>query len=177
MYTERDVRKIREPGFIRAGRVVRSGLVLLSAAVLAGGLLIASSPIGQSKAPQKPEQVLMAIYKEVLELGYRDQEDFLKREFHFNLDGSMANREEHILILSHTYGHGEKMILQVTYFGEDASMGQVRTPTLTREISCLIEGNAIEIQESMFELDESLVLFPEILKGIQEEKKFLKLLR
>jgi hypothetical protein len=175
IYIEREVRKNREYGFIRAGKVVRTGLVLIFVIGLMGSLLFSPFAFGQSKAPPlEPEKVLMAIYKEVLELGYRDQEDFLKREFHFNLDGSMANREEHILVLSHTYGNGEKMILQVTYFGENARGGAVRTPTLTREISCLIEGNAIEIQESMFELDESLKLFPEILKGIQDEKKFLK---
>ena len=168
---------MRKHGFICAAKMLWTCLACGAAAGLMGSLLLPLSLGGQSKAPQEPEQVLLAIYKEVRELGYRDQEDFLKREFHFNLDGSMANREEHILVLSHVHGNGEKMIMQVTYFGENARAGTLRTPTLTREISCLIEGNAIEIQESMFERDESLELFPEILKGIQDEKKFLKLLK
>ena len=159
------------------GGILRILLACVAAAGLAGGPLYAAPPAAQAKAPQEPGQVLLAIYKEVLELGYREQEDFLKREFHFNLDGSMANREEHILVLGHTYGNGEKMILQVTYFSEDARAGAVRTPKLTREVSCLIEGDTIEILESMFEEAESLELFPEILKGIQNEKKYLKLIQ
>ncbi|MFA9453083.1 MAG: hypothetical protein ACERK6_04135 [Candidatus Aminicenantaceae bacterium] len=168
---------MRKHGFIHAGKILRTCLAHGAVAVLMGILLIPSSLIGQAQVKKQPEQALLAIYKEVLELGYRDQEDFLKREFHFNLDGSMANREEHIVVLSHASGSGEKMILQVTYFGEDAHAGAVRYPKLTREISCLIQGNTIEIQESMFERDESLELFPEILKGIQDEKKYLKLLK
>jgi len=168
---------MRKHGFIRAGKILRTCLAAGLMTGLVWSMLPPPSLIGQSQANKQPEQVLLAIYKEVLELGYRDQEDFLKREFHFNLDGSMANREEHIVVLSHASGNGEKMILQVTYFGEDAHAGSVRYPKLTLEISCLIHGNTVEIQESMFERDESMELFPEILKGIQDEKKFLKLLK
>ncbi len=168
---------MRRQSFTRSREILSTCLAACLVAGLAWSMLPPSSLIGQAQANKQPEQALLAIYKEVLELGYRDQEDFLKREFHFNLDGSMANREEHIVVLSHASGNGEKMILQVTYFGEDAHAGSARYPKLTREISCLIQGNTIEIQESMFERDESLELFPEILKGIQDEKKYLKLLK
>ncbi|MGB2905782.1 MAG: hypothetical protein WBB73_01700 [Candidatus Aminicenantaceae bacterium] len=164
-------------GFTRSREILTTCLAACLVTGLVWSMLPPSSLIGQAQANKQPEQALLAIYKEVLELGYREHEDFIKREFHFNLDGSMANREEHIVVLSHASGSGEKMILQVTYFGEDAHAGAVRYPKLTLEISCLIQGDAIEIQESMFEKDESMELFPEILKGIQDEKKYLKLLR
>lgn len=141
---------------------------------MAWGMLPAPCSTVQAETNKDPAQVLLAIYKEVREFGFRETEDFIKREFHLNLDGSMANREEHIVVLSHAYGNGEKMILQVTTFGENASAGYVRIPVSTCEVTCLIEGNAIEIQESMFNEDESRRLFPEILKGIQDEKKLLK---
>jgi len=171
------VRKTKRHGFTGTGIFLRIRFIRWAVAGLMGSLLLPVFLIGQTKTPREPEQALLAIYKEVLELGYRDQEDFLKREFHFNLDGSMANREEHIMVLSHASGNGEKMILLVTYFGEEAHAGSVRYPKLTLEISCLIQGNTVEIQESMFERDEALELFPEILKGIQDEKKYLKLLK
>jgi len=132
--------------------------------------------VRQSKAPKEPGQFLLAIFKEVRELGFREHEDFIKREFHFDLDGNMANWEEHIVVLSHADGNGEKMILQVTYFGEAAHGGIARYSKETREISCLIEGNALAIQHCGFDVDEARHVLPEILKGIQEEKKLLKLL-
>ena len=141
---------------------------------MAWGMLPAPCSTSQAEAKKDPAQVLLAIYQEVREFGFRETENFIKREFHLNLDGSMANREEHIVVLSHAYGNGEKMILQVTTFGENVSAGYVRIPVSTCEVTCLIEGNAIEIQESMFDEDESRRLFPEILKGIQDEKKLLK---
>ena len=140
------------------------------------GISSISSQAPQSKSLKEPDQLLMAIYHEVQELGYREQEDFIKREFHFNLDGSMANQEEHVVVLSHPDGNGEKMILQVTYFGESAREGIAHYSTETREICCLIEGNTIEIQQSGFEIEEARLVLPEILKGIQAEKKVLKLL-
>jgi len=128
----------------------------------------------QAGAEKEPRQVLLAIYKEVREFGYRDTENFIKREFHFDLDGSMANREEHVVVLSHASGNGEKMILQVTTFSDKTSVGYVRLPVSTLEISCMIEGDVLEIQNSMFDEDTCRRLFPEILLGIQEEKKLLK---
>lgn len=153
---------------------------MVATACLISGLVFGvssiSSKVLQSKSPKEPDQLLLAIYKEVRELGFREHEDFIKREFHINLDGSMANREEHIVVLSHPDGNGEKMILQVTYFGESAHGGIAHYSTEIREICCMIEGNAIEIQKSGFEIEEARQVLPEILKGIQDEKKILKLL-
>ena len=73
--------------------------------------------------------------------------------------------------------NGEKMILQVTYFGEDAGSSHARYPASVREITCLIEGDALEIMECGFADEETRHLLPEILKGIQKEKKLLELIK
>ncbi len=160
-------------------RLSRAAVVLATAGLVSGVVLGASVSfplITQSESLKEPDQLLMAIFKEVRELGFRENEDFIKREFHIDLDGSMANREEHIVVLSHLDGNGEKMILQVTYFGETASGGIARYSKEIREISCQIEGNALVIQHCGFDVDEARHVLPEILKGIQDEKKLLKLL-
>jgi hypothetical protein len=131
----------------------------------------------QKHTPKDTNHWLRAIYNEVKELGFREHEDFLKREFHFNLDGKWANREEHIVVLSHPERNGEKMILQVTYFGEGSGSSHARYPATIREITCLIEGDAIEIMECGFGEEETRDLLPEILKGIQNEKKLLELIK
>jgi len=61
-------------------------------------------------------KVLFNIYREVKEMGCRAGEDFIKREFHLDLDGKRENREEHIVVLIHNEGNGDKFILQVTFF-------------------------------------------------------------
>jgi hypothetical protein len=151
-------------------------VVLILCMNLIGGGAPALSPSQKAKLPQDPRQLLMAIHNEVEEMGFRAHEDFLKREFHVNIDGSMANREEHVVVLCHPHANGEKMILQVTYFGEDARGGILRFSKLTREICCLIEDDALEILSNAFPEEETRSMLPLILRGIQDEKKIRKLL-
>jgi len=151
-------------------------VVLILFISLIGGGAPALSPSQESKIPQDPCQLLMAIHNEVEEMGFRAREDFLKREFHVNIDGSMANREEHVVVLCHPHANGEKMILQVTYFGEDTRGGISRFSKLTREICCLIEDEALVILSNAFAEEETKSVLPLILRGIQDEKKIRKLL-
>lgn len=155
--------------------MLSSGAAVCVISGMAWGMMPAFHSTSQAEDTKKDTvRALLAIYKEVRELGYRDTEDFIKREFHLDLDGTMANREEHVVVLSHASGNGDKMILQVTTFSEKASVGYARLPVSTLEISCMIEGDALEIQNSMFGEDESRRLFPDILQGIREEKELLK---
>ena len=121
--------------------------------------------------------LMMEIYKEVYELGYRDHEDFIKREFHMNLDGRWDNREEHIVVLSHKEGAGEKMILQVTYFGKMMKSSFARYAKDTREIVGLISNGTIDIIKCGFNECETKTLLPDILEGIKDEKRLLQLIR
>lgn len=125
----------------------------------------------------KQHKILLAIYKEVQELGPREKEDFIKREFHFNLDGRWDNREEHIVVLCHKEGSGDKMILQVTYFEEKVSHPTSRLSLTTEEISSLIDGDLIKIAKTTISCEERDKLLPEILLGIRKEKKLLRSLK
>lgn len=135
--------------------------------------------VSQKKAKNpgdNPEGILLEIYREVRGLGYRDDEDFIKREFHFDLDGIQSNREEHVVVLSHKDGNGERMILQVTTFGEAANQYFVRYPVNVCEILCYIEGDSLQIKECGYGERETRKLLPEILKGIRSEIELLRLL-
>jgi len=124
----------------------------------------------------EPEGILLEIYREVQGLGYRAEEDFIKREFNFDLDGITSNREEHIVILGHRDGNGERMILQVTTFGEAANQYYVRYPVNVCEIMCYIEGNALQIRKCGYDAHQTRMLLPEILKGIRSEIELLRLI-
>jgi len=122
-------------------------------------------------------KTLLEIYKEVRDLGPRDKEDFIKREFHLNLDGSWDNREEHVVVLCHKEGSGDKMILQVTYFEEKLTHSTSRLSLTTKEITSLIDGDFIKIAKTTFSCEEQDKLLLEILLGIQKEKKLLRSLK
>lgn len=127
------------------------------------------------KEEKSSEGLLLKIYQEVAELGYRDNEDFIKREFNIDLDGRRDNREEHVLVLSHKDGDCEKMILQLTFFNK-ISGSFVRHAKEVKTITCMVEGESVEIKKFEFSKGE-VKLLPKILKGIQHEKKLFKLVQ
>lgn len=130
---------------------------------------------GISKEEKSSEGLLLQIYQEVAELGYRENENFIKREFNFDLDGRSDNREEHILVLSHKDGDCEKMILQLTFFNKISS-SFVRHAEEVKKITCMVDGESVEIKEFGFCKGE-VKLLSKILKGIRHEKKLFKLIQ
>ena len=118
--------------------------------------------------------ILLTIHKEVMELGKRKNEDFIKREFHIDLDGNSFNREEHIVVLNQTLCDQEFMTVQVTYFKTKDQI--VKYPKSVKKLSCYIKEDGIEIKESSYTDKECLSLMSDILDGIRDEKKLLKLL-
>ena len=120
-------------------------------------------------------KVLFNIYREVKEMGCRPGEDFIKREFHLDLDGKRENREEHIVVLIHNEGNGDKFILQVTFFKTKSNYYDKRNAEDIRNITCIVNGDVIEVIKNELKEDELNKLLPKILKGIREEKKLLKL--
>jgi len=126
--------------------------------------------------PEKnPQELLKAIYKEVLELGVREGEDFIKREFHFDLDGNEANKEEHIVIMSYEAEEGEKLLVQVTYFEANGANRIIRNAWKVKQIRCDIKNDVLKIKDCSYTDEEIKELLPDILSGIREEIKLLEL--
>ena len=96
-------------------------------------------------------------------------------QFHLDLDGKRENREEHIVVLIHNEGNGDKFILQVTFFKTKSNYYDKRNAEDIRNITCIVNGDVIEVIKNELKEDELNKLLPKILKGIREEKKLLKL--
>jgi len=131
------------------------------------------SPLSQSVRDR--EKILKNILDEVVELGPRADEDFIKREFWFDLDGDFDNKEEHVVVMRHDEGHNLKMTIQVTYYTPDRKL-IVRYAQDTKVVHCFIKGDKIEIDHSDYSDIEMDKLFPNLLKGIQDEKALLRLI-
>jgi hypothetical protein len=127
--------------------------------------------------PTSLEGILLRINKEVCALGYRDNEDFIKREFHFELDGREDNREEHIVVISHPYHDYTKFIMQVTYFEAGVRIGSVRPAREFKAVLGEIKNNQLEILKNSYTTEESRSLFRAILAGIQEEIRLYRLIK
>jgi len=154
-------------------------------AILLGALFLNAIPpksiirISPASSAQKndPAKFLRDIYDEVQELGRYGNDNFIKREFHLNLDDNESNKEEHVVVLSHCYSGREMMLLQVTYFESRRINSHVKYAKMIREIECCVLDKGVEIRRSDYEVAEIRTLLPNILRGNRETKKFLGLIR
>jgi hypothetical protein len=120
------------------------------------------------------KDIFMAVHKEILELDKRENEDFIKLEFHLDLDNDSIQQEEHVVILTQTLCNRDLMTVQVTYFQSKDNI--IKYPKDTKIISCYIKEDELEIKESSYDEKESERLLSNILEGIRAEKKLLKLI-
>jgi hypothetical protein len=159
-------------GMFRLSRIFLFSLALLC--LLANALTIIDD-LSSSQSVRDRQKILKNILDEVVELGARADEDFIKREFWFDVDGDLDNKEEHIVVMRHDDGHNLKMIIQVTYYTSDKKL-IVRYAQDTKAVYCFIKGDEIEIDHSDYSDTEMDKLFPGLLKGIQDEKALLRLI-
>ena len=124
-----------------------------------------------------PSKFLREIYDEVQGLGRHGNDNFIKREFHLNLDDNTNNKEEQVVVLNHCYSGRETMLLQVTYFETRRKNTPVKYAKMIREIECHVLDKGIEIQRCDYDRTEIQTLLPNILQCIRETKKFLGLIR
>jgi len=159
---------------------------ILKVFFIVGALLIALGTSLKARSnntfPQKEIQengsaeILKEIYEEVRELGYRENEAFIKREFHLDLDRHATNSEEHVLVLSYNVGEKEKLVVQVTYF-ETKENNLIKYAKDIKFISCYIDQDKIQMDKCDYDKKEIKSVLKQILEGIQEEKKLFKLIK
>jgi hypothetical protein len=166
----------------------RAFLKILSKGIIAGAAIMhiftsfASSVPAKSisiKTKQKndPCKILKEIYKEVSELGSRKNENFIKREFHFDLDKNETNSEEHIVVLIYEVGDREKMVVQVTDFKSRGNKNIIKYANDIRMVFCSLKKDIIEIEKCDYDDKEIKSILPKVLEGIKEEKKLFKLIK
>ena len=132
---------------------------------------------GFPMAKKTPSEILKNIYQEVKELGPYENENFLRREFHMELDGKATNKEEYVMVLSQEIDKIQKMVLQVTYFEQDKANRFVKNAKETKEIKCELIGEDFKIKSCDYEEKKLKKVLSKILTGIQEKKKLLKLVK
>jgi hypothetical protein len=133
------------------------------------------SVAGKKKIKKNPQEYLKQIYSEVKELGSYENEAFVKREFHINLDENQENKEEHVVVLIYRVGDRERMIIQVTYFVSKRKRSPIKYPKEIRVILCSLKEDNLEIKHCDYAEKEIESLLPDILQGIQKKKEILKL--
>ena len=132
---------------------------------------------GFSLAKKKPSEILKNIYDEVKELGPYEDENFLRREFHMDLDGNATNKEEYVMVLSQEIDKIQKMVLQVTYFEQDKASRFIKNAKETKEIKCELIGEDFKIKSCDYEEKKLKKVLNKILTGIQTKKRLLKLVK
>ncbi|NIM90744.1 MAG: hypothetical protein GTO17_07325 [Candidatus Aminicenantes bacterium] len=148
------------------------GLVFVAYAIHSGH----GHTAGKKKIKKDPREYLWQIHHEVKELGSYENEAFVKREFHTELDGNRENKEEHVVVLIYRVGDRESMLLQVTYFTSKRKGSPVKYPSEIRVISCSLKEDNLEIKHCDYTEKEIESLLPDILQGILNKKEILKLL-
>lgn len=131
---------------------------------------------GKKKIKKDPKEYLRQIHIEVKELGSYENEAFVKREFHTELDGNRENKEEHVVVLIYRVGDRERMLLQITYFASKRKGSPVKYPREIRVILCSLKEDNLEIKHCDYTEKEIESLLPDILQGIRKKKEILKLL-
>jgi len=91
------------------------------------------------------------------------------------LDSDENNSEEHVVFLIQDQGEKEKMVIQVTYY-EAKRTRIIKYAKEIKTILCHVKGDEIEIKECDYSENDIKSLFPDILQGIRNKKKFLKLI-
>jgi len=154
-------------------------MVILSACSLGAEPPESIFPNQPTSCLQENEQseFLRAIYDEVQDLGRYGNDNFIKREFHLNLDGNQSNKEEHVVVLNHCHSGRKMMLVQVTYFESRRKNSPVKYAKMIREIECCILDKGIDIQRCDYDKTEIRSLLPSILQGIRENKKYLRHVR
>ncbi|HUU37084.1 MAG TPA: hypothetical protein VMW46_02630 [Candidatus Desulfaltia sp.] len=127
-------------------------------------------------APEKNYiAVLKQIHTEVKEMGSYPGQDFVQQAFFVGEDDDDTNKDIHVSILIQAQVQKEKMTIRVTRMQKDRRNPQARLAGTTKELTCLVGGDDVEIQSSDYKEEDIAELVPEILTAIRNKKRLLKL--
>jgi len=131
---------------------------------------------GISEIKKDSSKVLKEIYREVKELGKFPSENFIKRQFFLGEDDDDTNKDIHVFILIQNIDEKEKITIQATYMRRGKNKPVVAYAKNVRSISCVLEGDKIDIIKSDYDEMERESFLPEVLRSIRNKKKLLKML-
>jgi hypothetical protein len=127
-------------------------------------------PIGEKKYLT----VLKEIHAEVKEMGFYPGQNFVQQAFFVGEDDDDTNKDIHVSILIRAQEQKERMTIRVTRMKKDGRNPQARLAGTTKELTCLVGEEDVEIQSSDYTEKEIAALAPEILTAVLNKKRLLK---
>ncbi len=130
----------------------------------------------QNPASEKKHlAVLKKIHAEVKEMGFYPGQNFIQQAFFVGEDDDDTNKDIHVSILIQMREDQDKMTIRVTQMLKDQRNPQARVAGTSRELTCLVGGDEVEIPSSDYDEKEIVRLAPEILTAILNKKRLLKI--
>jgi hypothetical protein len=120
-------------------------------------------------------QMLKVLYEEAFEISSQVTMDYVKNEFHVDLDGRAANKEEHVVFLCYGCPEGMRFIIQVTYFQPVGHDVVVKYADETKLIRCTVKDKNLMVNESSYTDEEMSQLLKTLIKRVEEENALLRL--
>lgn len=119
--------------------------------------------------------MLKSLYQEAFEISSQVTMDYVKNEFHVDLDGRAANKEEHVVFLCYGCPEGMRFIIQVTYFQPVGHDVVVKYADETKLIRCTVKDKNLLVNESSYTDEEMSQLLKTLIKRVEEENALLRL--
>ena len=135
---------------------------------------------GATPSPSPPANVdkisalLKQIYGEVLELGRRRGEDFVRQEFFVGEGDDDTYKDFHLVVLIQEISGRHKMTLQVTRLVPDPDTPRVKYGRDPKLVVCLVEGDRLEVGRKDYSEKELAALLPDLLRAIKDRKKLIR---
>lgn len=147
------------------------GLVFLSVSLMCSSVFVSAD----QTVDNQNILMLKSLYQEAFEMSSQVTMDYVKNEFHVDLDGRDANKEEHVVFLCYGCPEGMRFIIQVTYFQPVGHDVIVKYADETRLIRCTVRDKDLLVNESSYTDKEMSQLLKTLIKRVEEENALLRL--
>lgn len=120
-------------------------------------------------------QMLKILYREAFENASQVTLDFIKNEYHVDVDGRAANKEEHVVFLCYDCPEGMRFLVQVTYFQLVGHDVVVKYADQTKKIRCTVEDSTFSVEETSYSDKEMRPLLKTLIQRVKEENELLRM--
>ena len=120
-------------------------------------------------------EMLKILYREAFDIYSQVTMDFIKNEYHIDVDGRAANKEEHVVFLCYDCPEGMRFVVQVTYFQPVGHDVVVKYADETKQIRCTVEDETFSVEETSYSDKEMGNLLKTLIQRVKEENDLLRM--
>jgi hypothetical protein len=132
-------------------------------------------PVPHTEISSINTQMLKTLYHEAFNTSPQVTMDYIKNEYHVDLDGRDANKEEHVVFLCYECREGIRFVVQVTYFQLVGHNVVVKYADKTKQIRCLVKDGLILVDKTSYSDQEMRRMLKTLIKRVEEENELLRL--